>query len=386
LICSLKGAASHDIVAQALEILRNLAHRGACGCDAATGDGAGILIQLPDAFLRLAGREEKINLPDPGRYASGLVFLPVDANRQDFCRRQIETVTANEGQRVLGWRQVPVRSDAHGPLSRHIAPAIFQIFIGSSDTLKDQDHFERKLFVIRKLAERTILKHGLLFHIPSLSSRTFVYKGMFLAHQLEAFFPELADGTMQSAMALVHQRYSTNTFPAWDLAQPFRFLCHNGEINTLGGNLNWLKARETIMASDLLGNDLAKVLPVATPGASDSATLDAMLELLYHSGRSLPHGIMMLIPEAWQQHPTMPAAKKEFYEYHAGLMEPSWPYYPMRLRTSTSHAEGGQRQWDILTKAFIGRTGRVEKLKTVNFLTGTTDLPGKGCCDLPRVR
>ncbi len=321
-VCHIGNRASHQIIEQGLEILRNLAHRGACGCDAATGDGAGILIQSPDTFLRQVCREEKITLPDRGRYAAGLVFLPTAEDQQRACRHRIDTIVAKEGQEMLGWRKVPVRSNALGHLSRHTEPAIYQIFVGRGRNLRDQDAFECKLYVIRKQIEYATRELGLYCHLPSLSSKTIVYKGMFLAHQLEAYFPDLVDTDMQSALAVVHQRYSTNTFPAWDLAQPFRYLCHNGEINTLRGNLNWLKAREALMASDRFGPDLAKVLPLATPGASDSATLDTMLELLYLSGRPLPHCVMMLIPEAWQHHGTMDQAKKDFYAYHANLMEP----------------------------------------------------------------
>jgi glutamate synthase domain-containing protein 2/glutamate synthase domain-containing protein 1/glutamate synthase domain-containing protein 3 len=322
LVCNINGAVSRQIVEQGLEILGNLAHRGASGCDGDTGDGAGILIQMPDAFLRVVCKEAHIALPAYGQYASGLVFLPQDKARREVCRQRFETIVVQEGQQVLGWRRVPVNRAALGHLSRHTEPAIFQIFIGRDGDLPDQACFERKLFVIRRQVEQSLGKAGFYFHVPSLSSKTFVYKGMFLARQLGAYFADLGDGAMQSALALVHQRYSTNTFPAWDLAQPFRYVCHNGEINTLRGNLNWLKAREAMMASDRLGADLAKVLPVATPGASDSATLDAMLELLCHSGRSLPHAMMMLIPEAWQQHATMAPEKRAFYAYHAAMIEP----------------------------------------------------------------
>ncbi|MGD9216290.1 MAG: glutamate synthase large subunit, partial [Desulfobacteraceae bacterium] len=267
-------------------------------------------------------RQEKIVLPAKGQYAGGLVFLPTDKAQRGVCQDRFEALVAEEGQKLLGWRKVPVCGDVLGHLSRHAQPAIYQIFIGQGGDVRNQTDFERKLYVIRKQIEHTIRDLNLYFHIPSLSSKTFVYKGMFQAHQLEAYFPDLADKKMESALAVVHQRYSTNTFPTWDLAQPFRSLCHNGEINTLRGNSNWLRAREALMSSDRLGSDLVKVLPVVTPGASDSATLDAMLELLYHAGRPLPHCVMMLIPEAWQHHTTMGSAKKEFYAYHANLMEP----------------------------------------------------------------
>jgi glutamate synthase domain-containing protein 2/glutamate synthase domain-containing protein 1/glutamate synthase domain-containing protein 3 len=322
LVCQIKNRASHQIIEQGLNILENLSHRGACGCDAATGDGAGILIQSPHAFFRRVCRDEKIALPAKGQYAGGLVFLPTDSAQRRVCRDRFEALVAKKGQQLLGWRKVPVRSHVLGHLSRHTEPAVYQIFVGQGRHVRDQNEFERKLYVIRKQVEHAVRHLDLTFHVPSLSSKTVVYKGMFLAHQLKGYYPDLTDTEMQSALAVVHQRYSTNTFPAWDLAQPFRYLCHNGEINTLRGNINWLRAREAIMSSDRFGQDLAEVLPLATPGASDSATLDAMLELLYLSGRPLPHCVMMLIPEAWQHHQTMARAKKEFYAYHAHLMEP----------------------------------------------------------------
>ncbi len=326
MVCHIKGQASHTIVSDGLRILENLAHRGACGCDATTGDGAGILIQMPHAFLLKAAREAGIALPEKGAYGAGLVFLPRDENRQQWCRAQFEAVVREEGQVVLGWRRVPVNPDVIGDLARSTRPAIRQIFIGRGDGVDDVLSFERKLYVIRKVMEKRVREtdwpEKRAFHVPSLSCRTLVYKGMFLADQMRPFYPDLEDSAMASALAIVHQRYSTNTLPSWDLAQPFRFLCHNGEINTLRGNINWMNARQALFASELFGEDLAKLFPVATPGGSDSMILDNALELLYHTGRSLPHCIMMLIPEAWQHHATMPAAKKDFYAYHACLMEP----------------------------------------------------------------
>ncbi len=322
MVCRIDNISSHHIIEQGLEILRNLSHRGACGCDSATGDGAGILMQSPDRFLRRVCAETGIALPPPGEYAAGLVFLPTDADQRAACKEGFAAIVQAEGQRLLGWRTVPVQNEALGHLSRHTEPAIRQIFIGMGEGVADRSHFERKLYVIRKQIDHAMYAKGYGFHVPSLSSRTLVYKGMFLAHQLEAYYPDLTDPDMESALAIVHQRYSTNTFPAWDLAQPFRFLCHNGEINTLRGNLNWLKAREALMQSARFGEDLAKIFPISAPGASDSANLDAMLELLYHAGRPLPHCVMMLIPEAWQRHQTMSPEKKAFYAYHANLMEP----------------------------------------------------------------
>ena len=246
--------------------------------------------------------------------------------QNQWCREQFERVVGAEGQEVLGWRRVPVNPEAIGDLARSLQPSIWQVFIGQGDGMDATAHFERKLYIIRKVVEGVVrdadLPQKSYFHVPSLSSQTLVYKGMFVADQIAPYYPDLTDPALASALAIVHQRYSTNTMPAWDLAQPFRFLCHNGEINTLRGNLNWMNARQGLFASDKFGEDIKKLLPVATPGGSDSATLDNALELLYHTGRSLPHCIMMLIPEAWQNHATMSQSKKDFYAYHACLMEP----------------------------------------------------------------
>ncbi len=326
MICDIQGAVSHDIVRTALQMAVNLTHRGACGCDATTGDGAGILMQLPDAFLRRVGSELGLGLPEAGAYGTGLVFLPPDAEQRGHCRTLIEAAIKDQGQTLIGWRTVPVNREAIGGLALAVEPVIYQVFIGRGAGLADRRAFERKLYIVRKLAERSVRDSDLpqkhYFHIPSLSARTMVYKGMFVADQLGPYYPDLTAPDMASALAIVHQRYSTNTFPAWDLAQPFRFLCHNGEINTLRGNINWMNARQALFASDLFGADMAKLFPIATPGASDSAILDNALELLYHTGRSLPHAMMMLIPEAWQEHRTMSRAKQDFYAYHACLMEP----------------------------------------------------------------
>ena len=326
MVCHLKGKKSHRIIADGLKILVNLTHRGACGCDETTGDGAGILMQMPHRFLNKACAAASIRLPAENQYACGLVFLPPDQEQRRICMDHFEGVVREQGQQFLGWRKVPVASEALGELARQLEPAIYQIFIGRGPDVNQSDHFERKLFVIRKVVERLVrdieLSQASCFHIPSLSARTLVYKGMLLAGQIEAFYPDLADPDMTSALALVHQRYSTNTFPTWDLAHPFRYLCHNGEINTLRGNINWMNARQNLFRSQLFGADMAKLFPIVTPGASDSAIFDNAVELLYHSGRSLPHAIMMMIPEAWQKHATMSDQKKAFYEYHACLMEP----------------------------------------------------------------
>jgi len=326
MVCHMKGEKSHRIIADGLQILVNLTHRGACGCDETTGDGAGILMQMPHAFLEKAVAETSVHLPAEKEYACGLVFLPSDPEQRKICMDRFEAVVRAEKQEFLGWRKVPVNSEALGDLARQQQPAIYQIFIGRGAGVNDRTRFERKLFVIRKLIETQIRTSGLSgasrFHIPSLSSQTLVYKGMLLADQIETFYPDLADPDMTSALALVHQRYSTNTFPTWDLAHPFRFLCHNGEINTLRGNVNWMNARQHLFQSRLFGEDMAKLFPIATPGASDSAIFDNAVELLYHSGRSLPHALMMMIPEAWEKHRTMSDEKKAFYEYHSCLIEP----------------------------------------------------------------
>ena len=326
MVCNLKGVKSHDVVHKALQILANLSHRGACGCDEKTGDGAGILMQLPDKFLRKVASAEKIKLPAETEYASGLVFLPRDPAERAYCMDLFERVTREEDQEFLGWRNVPQHNEYLGDIARAVEPDIRQIFIGRGKGIKDQAHFERKLFVLRKVMEKAIresaLKEKKFFYVPTLSSRTMVYKGLMLADQIEPFLPDLTDSDLQSAMALVHQRYSTNTFPTWDLAHPFRFICHNGEINTLRGNVNWITSRQRLFYSPLFGDDLRKLFPIATPGASDSAILDNVVELLYHAGRSLPHVMSMLIPEAWQNHATMSDEKKAFYQYHACLSEP----------------------------------------------------------------
>ncbi len=325
-VASLEGERSHDIIRKGLEILVNLTHRGACGCDPNTGDGAGILMQMPHKFLQQACERVTFDALEPGRYGVGMVFLPPDVHERNEFRVLFERIVREEGQIVLGWRIVPTNSDCIGRVARQVMPAVRQILIAPGDPDTDPDDFERRLFVIRKRVERAVRESGHrdapYFHVPSLSYKTIVYKGLLLADQIEGFYPDLTDESMDSALALVHQRYSTNTFPTWDLAQPFRVLCHNGEINTLRGNINWMHAREAMFSSDKFGKDMQKILPVITPGASDSGSLDNALELLMHTGRSLPHAIRMLIPEAWSGHESMPDDLKAFYEYHASMVEP----------------------------------------------------------------
>ena len=319
-VANIDGNASYDIVRRGLEVLQNMAHRGATGADSLTGDGAGITIQMPHAFF--SGLYS--DLPKLGSYATGLVFLPQGDAQAEECVRSFEAIIEQEAQTLLWWREVPIFSACLGELARQSEPTIRQIFIKKHDGI-DQDSFERILFVIRKQIERKIrgLGEGYeLFHIPSLSTNKMVYKGLFLPQQLEDFFFDLKNPDLQSAIAMVHSRFSTNTFPTWDLAQPFRFLAHNGEINTIKGNIFWTQARESLLSSGLLGDDISKILPIIEPGKSDSMTFDNVLELLVLAGRSLPHAIMMMIPEAWNDKNPISDSLKAFYEYHATFMEP----------------------------------------------------------------
>ncbi len=325
LVCNLRGVKSHDVVRKALQILVNLSHRGATGCDEKTGDGAGILMQIPHDFLVRQSSGCGFRLPGPREYGVGLVFLPRDRAQREKCVSMFEDTIRAEGQPLLGWRDVPVQSEYLGTLARKAEPVMRQVFIGRGKDAKDEKNFERKLFVIRKLMQKIVRESDMpekrIFHVPSLSCRTIIYKGLLLADQIGRFYPDLTDPSLVSGLALVHQRYSTNTFPTWNLAQPFRFLCHNGEINTVRGNINWMEARRGLFKTDLF-NDISRLFPILIPGASDSAILDNAIELLYHTGRSLPHAIMMMIPEAWQNHRTMSDEKRAFYEYHSCLMEP----------------------------------------------------------------
>ena len=325
-VVQMDGKRSHGIIEKGLKILENLTHRGACGCDPLTGDGAGMLMQIPHDFLAAECREIGFELPDPGRYGVGSVFLPRDVFERNACLEMFEKVIHEEGQKFLGWRVVPIDESQAGPLARSSMPEIRQVFIGAGREAEDAAALERKLYVIRKRIEAEIrgsdLKDSESFYVPSLSSRTLVYKGLLLPEQIPAFFKDLRDSRLTSAIALVHQRFSTNTLPSWDRAHPYRLLAHNGEINTLRGNINWMHARQKMFASEAFGDDVEKILPVIQPEGSDSAGFDNALELLSHTGRSLPHAVMMMIPEAWQKHEGMSQAKKDFYEYHACLMEP----------------------------------------------------------------
>ena len=321
-IANIHGEKSHELVAEGLEVLVRLEHRGACGCDPETGDGAGVLIQLPDRFLRREAEALGITLPDPGAFASGLVFFSQDAAARAWQQDRFEKIVAEEDQRCLGWREVPVAPGAIGWLAREGMPVMRQAFLGRADGL-DQDGFERKLYVIRRRFEKEVEAHGGFAYIPSLSSRTFVFAGMLISSQLDEFFLDLRDPDLESALALVHSRYSTNTFGSWDLAQPFRYLAHNGEINTLKGNRNAMHAREGTLRSELFGDDLHKLYPLMRgESASDSAQFDNALEFLCLTGRELPEAMLMMIPEAWENHEGMSEDLRAYYEYHSFLMEP----------------------------------------------------------------
>jgi glutamate synthase (NADPH/NADH) large chain len=326
-VAHIKGQKSHSIVEQGLQILKNLDHRGAVGADPLMGDGAGILIQIPDAYLREEMAGQGVVLPPVGDYGVGMVFLPQESASRLACQEAIERAVRSEEQVVLGWRDVPVDRDLPmSPTVRAKEPVIRQIFIGRGADIMVTDALERKLYVIRRRAANAIkalgLKHSKEFYQPSMSARTIVYKGLLLADQVGEYFTDLKDPRCISALALVHQRFSTNTFPTWHLAHPFRMIAHNGEINTLRGNYNWMRAREKGTSSPLLGADLEKLWPLIYPNQSDSASFDNALELLVMGGYSLAHAMMMLIPEAWESHTLMDEKRRAFYEYHAAMMEP----------------------------------------------------------------
>ncbi|HEV2394381.1 MAG TPA: glutamate synthase large subunit [Verrucomicrobiae bacterium] len=326
-VVNIKGRKSHGIIQQALKVLLNLDHRGACGCEANTGDGAGILIQPPHEFLKLVAKEGKVKLPGAGEYGVGMVFLPPDSAQRAECEKVFAGIIAEEGQRLLGWRTIPTNNNSLGATARTSEPLMRQVFIDRNSKVSDNMAFERKLYVIRKRAENAIrysgkVAGGEFFYISSLSFKTLVYKGMLLTTQLSEYYPDLSHPAMESALALVHSRFSTNTFPSWNRAHPYRYMAHNGEINTLRGNTNWMHARQAMFESELFGDDIKKVLPIVCTDGSDSAMFDNCLELLVLSGRSLPHAMMMMIPEPWTKHESMSPEKKAFYEYHSCLMEP----------------------------------------------------------------
>ena len=320
LVADINAVRKHEIVENGIKVLERLMHRGAVGGDSQTGDGAGIMTQIPHEFFKAIVK----NLPERGKYGVGMVFLPRDKNVAEECKRIIESDTAAENLKILAWREVPVNMDAIGGMALESCPKIEQFFVeGAGD--KNETDFERALYILRRRIEKDVdakTAAGDTFYICTLSCRTIVYKGLLNAPQLRKFFPDLADENFKSAIALVHQRYSTNTFPTWQLAQPFRYLAHNGEINTLRGNLNQMRSREDHFRSPLFGDDIKKILPVIREGQSDSACLDNAVELYTSAGRSLPHTMLMLVPQAWGRNFYVSKDIQGFFEYHSGLSEP----------------------------------------------------------------
>jgi len=323
-VVNMKGKKSYQIVQQALTILVNLDHRGACGCEANTGDGAGILMQVPDKFLRKVAAQENLTLPEAGSYGVGMIYGSTDPAIREQGRQIFARIAAEEGQQVIGWRDVPTDNSSLGNTAKASEPFMQQVFLQRGAQVTDEAAFDRKLYVIRKRSEMEIHSSGVdpVWYVSSLSCRTLVYKGMLMPVQVGQYYPDLADPDMESALALVHSRFSTNTFPSWERSHPYRYIAHNGEINTLRGNINWMYARQSLFDSELFGDDLKKILPVIDLEGSDSAIFDNALELLVLSGRSLPHAMMMMIPEPWTGHESMSDEKKAFYEYHSCLMEP----------------------------------------------------------------
>ena len=328
-VANMKGVPSHKIVLDALKMLVNMEHRGGCGCEPNTGDGAGILVGLPESFLRKVANDELgVNLPEKGRFGAGLVFLPKIDSERKKCIQAVEAIIAEQGQKCLGWRQVPVRTEEAnvGPAARAAEPKIMQLFIGAADGLEGDD-FERQLYIIRKRVSHQLrfddsLEQRLLFYICSLSTKVMIYKGMLNTEQVLKYFADLANPDFETHLAMVHSRFSTNTFPSWDRAQPFRFMSHNGEINTLRGNVNAMRSRQGTLHSDLFGDDLSKLYPIMEPECSDSGNCDNALEFLLMSGRTLQEAVLLMVPEAWQKHKQMDQSKRDFYEYNSCIMEP----------------------------------------------------------------
>ncbi|MCC7345956.1 MAG: glutamate synthase subunit alpha, partial [Variibacter sp.] len=325
-IANIKGHKSHQIVSDALAILCNLEHRGAVGADPRAGDGAGILVQIPHRFFRRTAAENGIALPEPGQYAVGVMFMPHEEAARQTIQDIFAEVVAREGLTLLGWREVPSDNSSLGVSVVPTEPKHMQVFVGRGKDLATDDDFERRLYIVRKSVSNVVyhkrdraLAH---YYVVSLSCRTVIYKGMFLADQLGKYYPDLHEPDFESALALVHQRFSTNTFPSWRLAHPYRMIAHNGEINTLRGNVNWMAARQASVDSELFGSDISKLWPISYEGQSDTACLDNALEFLVQGGYSLAHAIMMLIPEAWAGNPLMDEERRAFYEYHAAMMEP----------------------------------------------------------------
>ncbi|OUS72666.1 glutamate synthase large subunit [Paenibacillus sp. MY03] len=325
-VASIKGVKSHRVIRQALHLLENMEHRGGQGSEPNTGDGAGILLQIPHAFFSAELEKQGVALPAEGEYAVGMIFMPHDETERAAIEREVEGIIAEEGQTLIGWRTVPTNDEKLGESALAVKPFVRQLFIGKNASLSETLAFERKLYVIRKRAELAIRYAGKdggnMFYFSSLSSKKIVYKGMLTTEQVRSFYKELNDESVVSAMALVHSRFSTNTFPSWERAHPFHYLIHNGEINTLRGNVNWMHARQTLFASELFGDDLEKIKPIINPDGSDTAMFDNTLEFLHLSGRSLPHVAMMMVPEPWSGNDSMDPDRKAFYEYHSTLMEP----------------------------------------------------------------
>src|SRR5208283_546844 len=326
-VVNMKGRKSHRLVTDALQILLSLDHRGACGCEANTGDGAGILMQTPHEFLLKATDKAGFKLPAAGQYGVGMLFLPKNPAERETVKAAFAGIAAEEGQTLLGWRDIPTDNASLGKTAVAAEPHMAQVFIGRHPSLKDDLAFERKLYVIRKVAEQRIryagkIPGGKWFYVSSLSYKTVVYKGMLMPEQVAKYYPDLRDESMVTALALIHSRFSTNTFPSWDRSHPYRYVAHNGEINTLRGNINWMHAGQANFRSDLFGDDIKKILPVINTDGSDSAMFDNCVEMLVMTGRELPHAIMMMIPEPWENHESMSPEKRAFYEFHSCLMEP----------------------------------------------------------------
>ncbi|MCK5678448.1 MAG: glutamate synthase subunit alpha, partial [Flavobacteriaceae bacterium] len=322
-ICSLNGKKTNKIIHDALKILVKLEHRGAVSSDGKTGDGAGILIDIPHKFFK---KICSFQLPDPNEYAVGMVFLPKSINQYTFCIDALENEIKNQNLKILGWRNVPVNPEHLGEIAKRNEPKIKQLFIGKIDKNLTDLQFNAKIYAARKIAEHKIinskLKDSKQFYIPSFSTTTLIYKGLLIPEDIRNYYIDLSDSDLTTRLALVHQRFSTNTSPSWELAQPFRFMCHNGEINTLRGNISRMKAREELMQSDVFGDDIKKLFPIILKDKSDSASMDMVVELLIMTGRSLPEIMMMMVPEAWEKDMTMSDNKKAFYEYYSCIMEP----------------------------------------------------------------
>ena len=328
-IAHIKGERSHQIVVDSEDLLRRMDHRGACGCEENTGDGSGIMTALPHEFLQKVVKADLgVKLPEPGKFAVGNVFLPQLAAERKICKAAVEKIVAEEGQNFIGWRKVPTEVEKAdiGPTAKAAEPVVEQLVVASADDL-DGDAFERHVYMIRKRASNQLrsdesLEQSKMFYICSLSTKVIIYKGMLTTDQLYLYYPDLKDPDYKSHLAMVHSRFATNTFPSWDRAQPLRFMSHNGEINTLRGNSNWMRARQGVAKSELFKKELPKLFPVVEPDCSDSGTFDNVLEFLLMNGRTLQESVMMMVPEAWQNHATMPESKRAFYEYNSALMEP----------------------------------------------------------------